>query len=429
VRLSANLAVPSGVSSPNNWDCHIHSFPWMNADVGVLGAWSANASGVGGLNYGSFQPNSVTDNCCPYGNIGVCSVPAGTKTWDSSYTSAANVVAFPLQQQLAPYLTGDYRIIAKGYEVINTTSDLNVQGLVTVYRSPFPDTDSAKTTLVYLNQTGTPTRLNFGYPSVVLDYQIPNNSGSALLLDGSKQWKAKEGVYITDTLNSQEIPPGIDMACVALNLATTDSQYNSSTATAALIGVGTTDLTSIPNTSPTNVLWGYSADGILPTKFNHSGAYFTGLSYSTTLTLNAIFYIEKFPSALDTALVVLAKHSCRSDPIARDLYTEIIREMPVGVPQRMNGLGEWFADAVSSAADFVQPVLSAIPTPMTQGLGSIVKAAGNIAKGINSKSEAPNKYSATGVTGAPAKAVKALVKKEVAVVEKSKKKKNKVKKK
>jgi len=179
---------------------------------------------------------------------------------------------------------------------------------------------------------------------------------------------------------------------------------------------------NIPPTSPTNAFVWIGSDGVLPTKFNHSGAYFTGLSYTTTLQLNAIFYIERFPSQQDADLVVLAKHSCRLDCAALDLYSEVIRAMPVGVPQRMNGLGEWFADAVSSAADFVSPVLSAIPTPFTQGLGSIVKSAGSVAKSLGSKKEAAAVYSPTGNFTAAPSAVKAVLAKAGTAAKKKKKK-------
>jgi len=95
--------------------------------------------------------------------------------------------------------------------------------------------------------------------------------------------------------------------------------------------------------------------------------------------------------------VVLARNSCRGDMIALDLYSEIVKEMPVGVPQRMNGMGEWFADAVSSAADFISPVLSAIPLPMAQTIGAGVKMAGGLAKSLGSKKDAPGQtYSSTG---------------------------------
>jgi len=139
--------------------------------------------------------------------------------------------------------------------------------------------------------------------------------------------------------------------------------------------------------------------------FNHSGAYFTGLSNSTTLQLNATYYIERFPTQQDSALVVLARNSCHGDHIALDLYSEIIKEMPVGVPQRMNGLGEWFADAVSTATDFISPVLSAIPLPMAQAAGAGLKTVGNIAKSLGGGGpvSSGNTYSASGAVPPMAK--------------------------
>jgi len=423
VRVSANIAVPSSVTSPNNWDCHIHSFPWFGVDSPLIGTIQTND--IGTQNYGPLAITNFNATTAPMGNLGVCSVPAGTATWDSGASNTDSHIQFPLLSQIAPYLRGEYRVIAKGYEVINTTSDLNVQGLVTVYRQPFPDTDTAKGQWVFETQEGGgPTISAQGFPSAVWTEFPPENSGTALLLDGSKQWKAKEGAYVVDTLNSEEIPAGIDLACCVLKPPTTDTNF--STNGALISGVAAKLLMSVPPTSTTNTYYGIGPVGLLPTKFNQSGVYFTGLSYSTTLTLNAIYYIERFPSQQDSDLVVLAKHSCRSDPVARALYSEIIRMMPVGVPQRMNGMGEWFADAVSSAADFISPVLSAIPTPMTQGLAGIVRTAGGVAKSLGSKKEAPATYSATGSNTTAAPKQVANVMKSVAGQPKKAKKKVKV---
>jgi len=148
--------------------------------------------------------------------------------------------------------------------------------------------------------------------------------------------------------------------------------------------------------------------------FNHSGAYFTGLSNSTTLQLNATYYIERFPSQQDSALVVLARNSCHGDHIALDLYSEIIKEMPVGVPQRMNGMGEWFADAVSSATDFIAPVLSAIPIPMAQTVGAGLKVVGNVAKNYNKSESVGSTYTPSGAI--PQKIVQVVKKKKKAAV-------------
>jgi len=108
------------------------------------------------------------------------------------------------------------------------------------------------------------------------------------------------------------------------------------------------------------------------------------------------------------------------DCVALDLYSEIVREMPVGVPQRMNGLGEWFGDAVSSAVDFIAPVASAIPLPFAQSIGAGLKVVGNIAKQISGKKEAPGAtYSSN---GANVSAAKPKVKVMAMVPQKKKKK-------
>jgi len=157
--------------------------------------------------------------------------------------------------------------------------------------------------------------------------------------------------------------------------------------------------------------------------FNHAGAYFTGLSATTTLQLNVIYYIERFPSQQDSDLVVLATNSSRKDCVAMDLYSEIIREMPVGVPQKMNGLGQWFADAVSSAVDFVSPVLSAIPHPIAQGAAMAAKTVKNVSQAVMGKKEAPGQiYSAQGANvSASEPKKKKVIERIVEVVTKKKK--------
>jgi len=87
------------------------------------------------------------------------------------------------------------------------------------------------------------------------------------------------------------------------------------------------------------------------------GAYFTGLSPTTTLTINWNVLIERFPSAADADLVVLAKPSPRYDPTALELYSLCMQNMPVGVPVKENGLGDWFMKVIGRARDIVMPAL------------------------------------------------------------------------
>jgi len=417
VKLSTALIAPSQAGS-GNWDCHIHQFPWMEGGNGAGGNFSQTTNGNQITGTGVFllggsitTPTNVTTSTTLWGGMVVDSVASGVNTFQ--YLDLGTSIA-PFQTQLSPYLTGEYRIVAMGFEVINTTAELNLQGLCTVYRQPVANLDSAKSTLIttgpILTGGGTVSNLNFGYPDLLLTNTPPATPGEALLLDGSKQWKAKDGCYVVSTFNSSENPPGANSTTPVLHLSALDvsntslgchwvyitpSNNGGSNYPAAF---QPTPITGNPAETPTTFnLVPVPTGGVWLQPFNGSGVIFSGLSNSTTLQLNAIYYIERFPTQQDSDLVVLARESCRGDSIALDLYSEIVKEMPVGVPQRMNGMGEWFADAVSSAADFISPVLSAIPLPMAQTIGSGLKMAGGIAKSLGSKKEAPGQtYSSSG---------------------------------
>jgi hypothetical protein len=417
VKLSTAIVAP-GAAGSGNWDCHIHQFPWMEGGKAVPGNFSQTTNGNQITGTGIFllggsitTPTPVAPSNTFWGGMVYDSVASGVNTFQ--YADPGTSVA-PFQTQLSPYLTGEYRIVGMGFEVINTTAELNLQGLATVYRQPTANLDSAKSILVtsgpVLTSGGTVATTNFGYPDVLLTNTPPATPGEALLLDGSKQWKAKDGCYVVSTFNSSENPPGANSTTPLLHMSALDSSITSLGINWLLVTPSTNGGTNYPVPFQPTPITGNPADTPttfnlvpLPTggcwfqPFNGSGVIFSGLSNSTTLQLNAIYYIERFPTQQDSDLVVLARESCRGDSIALDLYSEIVKEMPVGVPQRMNGMGEWFADAVSSAADFISPVLSAIPLPMAQTIGSGIKMAGGIAKSLGSKKEAPGQtYSSSG---------------------------------
>jgi len=260
-----------------------------------------------------------------------------------------------------------------------------------------PDMDSAKTLPIY--QQGT-NALSLGFQDVLRTVAPPDTPNTALLLEGSRQWKAKEGCYCVGTLNSSELPTGINNCGVVVGLSPTDSMYATyPTAVSNPVNSGTVSIPSSPAFGLTII----GSPEANMTKFNHFGAYFSGLSASTTLQVNAIYIVERFPTAQETDLVVLAKPSCRADDAAIQLYSEVSRMMPVGVPQRMNGLGEWFSDAVSAASDFLSPVLSAIPHPYAQMAGNALKTGSSIMKKIVGGQEQPagKIYTPTGATKAP----------------------------
>jgi len=389
IKLSSTLVAPGSA----NWDAHIHQFPWLgstgNPQTKILaGTDSGSTFTITG---------SPTQSNTYWTGLSIDCVPSASPTFHYTNTT----ITQPFNSALQPYLSNEFRVIAMGFEVINTTTDVNIQGLVTTYRYPMPDLDSAKTLPIFQSNTNA---LALGFQDVLRTVAPPDTPNTALLLEGSRQWKAKEGCYCVGTLNSSEIPTGVNNCGVIIGLSPTDPIYaGSQSAISTPTNAGTSTIPS----SPAFSLTVFGAPESNMTKFNHFGAYFSGLSAATTLQVNTIYIVERFPTSQETDLVVLAKPSCRADHAALELYSEVSRMMPVGVPQRMNGLGEWFSDAVSAASDFISPALSAIPHPYAQMAGAALKTGSGIVKKLVGGQEQPagKTYTPTGMVSAPKKTV------------------------
>jgi hypothetical protein len=274
------------------------------------------------------------------------------------------------------FTSGDYRVISQGFEVINTTSELNVQGLCTVYRSPVPVL-GAQTTVDVTSISGGLSK-GTGSTSVLPIQRIPNDTGPALLLPNTKQWKAKEGCYVVGHLN--------DPCSIIEN----NSYLQPMICYDVVAGGDTTVYMPAPSLYQmgTDLLNKLGFAELQWSPFDISGAFFTGLSPGTSLTINWNVYIERFPSVLETDLVVLAKPSPEYCPMAFELYKAIAQHLPVGVPQKENGLGDWFRDAVSTVSDFITPVLSMIPHPVAQAGAVIGRTVGGMARRQESASPA-----------------------------------------
>jgi len=108
----------------------------------------------------------------------------------------------------------------------------------------------------------------------------------------------------------------------------------------------------------------------LVTKF----AYLTGLSPETKLTINCRIFYETFPSILEEDILTLATPSPDIDPHALAFYQHCVTHLPVGVPVSMNGLGDWFAEAVSEFSDVLELGLSATGIPFASQIAKGSKA-------------------------------------------------------
>jgi hypothetical protein len=339
IKSSVNIVCPVGITS-GTWDVMIVSTPWIkpikfttmsylsgtdsnpNNELVILGA-GANVT-IGGLQ--------------------TIAVPTGTSFNPGVAAPSTSIVYVPntVNDQ---YCLGTQRVIAKGFEVHNTTAELNLQGMCTTFVVPISDIQTAGTVNEFIDTAGVVTLANA--VSILQVEMWPNFQSNAVLTPGSRQWTAKQGCYMASNLKTNNVPLNETGYAIQPFISSLDSSTP-------------TNLGPTPSPSPTSAAYAVHSNCFWD-DFNMHGCIFSGLSLSSTLTVNYTYIIERHPDWNISDLVVLARPPPPRDNVALELYTHITDRMPIGVPVDENGLGDWFMDALSTAADFVSPVLSAIP--------------------------------------------------------------------
>jgi hypothetical protein len=350
IQIVAPTAAPVNLAAGANWDCSVVMFPnFALQPFGFESAVSATGQITPGSGGSGFQTGGLTISASAQGN----------NLWPT--TSSINVLANFQSLNPIGYVNGQGRCIGMGFEVVNTTSELNKQGQVTAWRIPTKWTDS------YLYNTVATTPAVTEQIAFTHNRLPPANIANAQLLFGSRSWAAAEGAYVVSRQNDTE------------NLALLPAFRNS----AYFLGDvrdGFADTIFTGTTVGVNP--GFGSDYYAP--FDISGVHFTGLSFSTTLTVNVRWIFERLPGPLELDLVVLATPSACYDPIALELYCQCMRDMPPGVMLKENPLGEWFANALSKVADWAPRVGGA--------LNLIAPGAGAIGNAIGAGSGAVSRY-------------------------------------
>lgn len=352
INQTVTISVPSGITG--SWDFHVFFNPSSPPLV-----FGAPGTGVSDLRY----LRTLVD---PAGNIvqsgtglplysGVTgiAIPTGLD-WQSTALGAS----FPQVSIPSQYTGGYHRVVAAAFEVVNTTAELYKGGTVTVYRSP--SYSSSCHTLGY--NTG-PVLTNFGN-------MPPTNPSDAALFPNSRTWGAEEGCYVVATQNSM------------------DNNFVSplpSRSTGLILGLNNTALTT--GTGQRICYLPVAGLALFPPQnqpypFDCCGAVFSGLQNSSTLQLTSRYYIERLPAISDPNLLVLAREPCPYDPVIMELYSRVIRELPVGVRVADNPLGEWFFDilqALAGIAPAVGTALTPILGPAGPMIGTAIGTAGTAA--------------------------------------------------
>jgi hypothetical protein len=350
IKQQLTIAAPAGTTAP--WDCHIFNFPEIGGRTMASYLNTSNS-----ISYSSL----VTPPTYFINGLHYVSVTTGEPTspnWVSLLPQAQGGLNVS-DPYIGPY--DAHRVVAQGFEVTNTTAAINLQGAVTVYRQPQEEFEASGVyTCVDTLDTNENTALG------VYDVTAPPTLLSqATLLSGSRTWAAAEGCYVVPTLNRTNLQTRMpDVITPAVRGWLVNTLFTGALQTSdGLLADATSSL---------------AAD------FNISGAYFTGLSPTTTLQVAWTVYLETFPSAIDphgvNPLTTLAKPCARYDPAAVELYSHCMHAMPVGVMVKENGLGDWFKSAISGVAKYAAPALSLIPHPLAQAASTGLGAVGKVMK-------------------------------------------------
>jgi len=381
IKQSISVSAPSTVTG--NWDCHIVQWPWLapsQVSSGGTGLYAAAANRLGQVLQ---QPIGTPAFFSKVGGLMIYLTPPGAnlQILQSGGTQLIGTL------QIDPVFTqGVTRLLGAGFEVHNTTSQLNVQGSVIGYRQMASENDP--TAWVILSGDGT-TGTEFSGPLVRYP---PQNSQDAILLAGSRQWEAKDGIYSVSSFHNLENPATLIKPQAPLITSPDTNDLEGSVSTSGLY---------YPIPSPT--LGTTSTQATMSFRVHNihmNGCIFQGLSNSTTLTINWNVFLETFPSNDDAEILPLATPSASFDPLVLDIYSRVLTDLPVAVPVKENGLGDWFYDAVQTAAKYIGPVLTGLPHPLAKAAGMIATSIANAPAGAGSNTAPPNSW------GAPPRASK-----------------------
>lgn len=375
VNQSVEVSAPPGLAAGQNWDCHIVTSPidWakpnslltLSTTTGYNTAVHSNPYGNGST-WGAAGVD-FTDTCTArIDGLIINSVPSsGPPGASMTYTPGhmPHVAAGGYETQnlvLDQYFELDpedycvYRIVYSGFEVVNTTAMIHMQGAVTCYEygneyqtsqihrftaNPDPDVSALRNESVNV----------FRCP--------PNNLEEAKIMPSAHSWAAKDGVYCVAKFQQDNPFQGLTQRNYILQQNVPTGSSNSGFIASGAPGFSAGSIASPGLGSYLGFMSVPVSTSIPATHFsrmNTAGAYFTGLSPQSTLLVTWRVGIERLPSANSPLMLSLAQPSAAFDPNALVLYNLIAAKLPPGVPQGYNDIGKWFS-MISNVARTVIP--------------------------------------------------------------------------
>lgn len=331
-----------------NWSVRIGNYPILQ-DLDVSS----------GLYYGDIitQNNSTTELMVP---IQVNYAADGVDMDSVAIGGLTNPQGISLPTE---FCKGIVKVCGIGIEVINTTAELQRQGLMSCCRMVQPDMEPY---CAYISQS-VPAN-SWATKTVTPVRSLPKNLQEMALYPGFAQDEAKNGYYAPVLLKfGKERHYPLPISALLLEDDTAAGLVNVATPIVCHTSRNT------PFTAPGNTTQFYTTR----TQPLFYGAdsnviFFSGLSDATTLTLRVRFILERFPSDSESQILVIATPSAPYDPAVLEIYSKAVQMLPAGVPFTENPAGEWWKKMLSSIGSVASPMLKMLPHPLAQGLARAV---------------------------------------------------------
>lgn len=336
IQQTKTVTVPA-TAGAGLWDCHVVLVPFSATDDGTttgpvldFDPWYLDETLGNNVGLAASEITSGTGG----GTVTILTMPAGQQSWftDGATTKTVYGMSPVILGNGAP---GSMRLVAGGFEVTNTTAEIYKQGSVSVYTH-----GTSMTADTYSNAAGD------SWPATTYSGFV-TSSTQAFRTPGSVQWEAADGVYVPARF-ATNVNPVVTPDCRATLMCVERN------------GSDSTNYNYLDRLSKVN----NRSRSFYHFPINTSGAYFTGLSNQTTLTVTSRFYVEMVP-ALSSNFIDLASPPAEYDPWALELYTRVANSMPPGCRKGDNDAGDWFRNAARKASAFTANALS---NPAVSGL-------------------------------------------------------------
>lgn len=371
-KANSPVALPAG-----NWSFRVSNYPILSTVNVSSGILRGNCFGMSNNNY-IFVPVQVG-----YAQDGAAFSP----------TAIGGLPGNSQGVQIPPAFTkGTVKLLSMGIEIINTTSSLYKQGLVTAVRSN--QAPYAPATMAVLPIADASNRL--GHASYVTARAGPMTLAEMATYPNITQYEAGEGYYSPVIMNPSVAPNDYPNP---VGLLVLDTDLSGGPIEPAGVVVNGSRL--VPTTLTGNTTTALAFNDI-PVIYSAqtSTVIFSGLSEQTTCTLRVRFICERFPTDAEPDILVLATPTAPYDPLALEIYSQVVHDLPACVMFSENPKGEWWAELVGRIAQVAGPMIAMIPHPYAKGIGAATTIAGaaseNYAKAKRKNRRAKNKKEAYG---------------------------------